>query len=298
MNYQYICPDNKKVRVIISTDAKNEADDQYAIVHALLTPKFNVKGIVASHFGNFHSEHSMLDSYKECIKITEIMNSNVNVYKGAVKRMQTSSLYEFSEGAECIVKKALTDDETPLFVLCMGPVTDIACALLKCPEIEEKVTVIWNGGEKYPDGGFEFNLSNDILAANIIMSSKMSVWQIPADVVTEIIVGIAELEKKVRPCGKIGYYLFQQLADFNVSPNAHWTSGETWGLGDSCTVGVLLHDNKYNYVIQEAPGFNDDMTYRHSTGYRKIRVYRHVDARMILEDFYSKLSLSYPKREY
>lgn len=29
------------VELIVNTDAKNEADDQYAIVHALLSPKFD-----------------------------------------------------------------------------------------------------------------------------------------------------------------------------------------------------------------------------------------------------------------
>lgn len=92
--------------------------------------------------------------------------------------------------------------------------------------------------------------------------------------------------------GKIGEYLFQQLADFNDSPNAHWTSGESWGLGDSCTVGVLLHDNQYNYELQEAPEFDNELGYIHNTGYRKIRVYHKIDSRMVLEDFYSKLALN------
>jgi hypothetical protein len=30
--------------VIIDTDAKNEADDQFAIVHALLSPSLDVRG--------------------------------------------------------------------------------------------------------------------------------------------------------------------------------------------------------------------------------------------------------------
>lgn len=33
-----------KIRVIICSDAKNEADDQYALVHALLSKKFIIKG--------------------------------------------------------------------------------------------------------------------------------------------------------------------------------------------------------------------------------------------------------------
>ncbi len=37
-------PADTKQRVIINTDAKNEADDQYAIVHAVLTPSFDLHG--------------------------------------------------------------------------------------------------------------------------------------------------------------------------------------------------------------------------------------------------------------
>lgn len=49
-NYAYTVPENKKVRVIVHTDCKNEADDQYAVAHHLMTPRFDVKGLVAGHF--------------------------------------------------------------------------------------------------------------------------------------------------------------------------------------------------------------------------------------------------------
>ena len=41
-NYAYTVPENKKVRVIVHTDCKNEADDQYAVAHHLMTPRFDV----------------------------------------------------------------------------------------------------------------------------------------------------------------------------------------------------------------------------------------------------------------
>lgn len=50
MKELYKVADNKKIRVIIDTDAANEADDQFAIVHAVMTQKFIVKGISAEHF--------------------------------------------------------------------------------------------------------------------------------------------------------------------------------------------------------------------------------------------------------
>lgn len=45
--------------MIIDTDAYAEADDQFAIVHALLTPKFDVVGIVAEQFGTGTFPNSM-----------------------------------------------------------------------------------------------------------------------------------------------------------------------------------------------------------------------------------------------
>ena len=43
-------PDRRR-RVIINTDAKNEADDQFAIVHALLSPSLDVRGFIAAQVG-------------------------------------------------------------------------------------------------------------------------------------------------------------------------------------------------------------------------------------------------------
>ena len=43
--YAYQVSENKKIRVIVHTDCKNEADDQFALAHHLMTPKFDVRGI-------------------------------------------------------------------------------------------------------------------------------------------------------------------------------------------------------------------------------------------------------------
>jgi purine nucleosidase len=55
----------KRRRVIIDTDAKNEADDQFAIVHALLSPSLDVRGLIAAHFGTSRSNRSMDESREE-----------------------------------------------------------------------------------------------------------------------------------------------------------------------------------------------------------------------------------------
>lgn len=43
-------PPDKQIRVVISSDVSNEADDPFAIVHQLLTPIFDVRGVIATHY--------------------------------------------------------------------------------------------------------------------------------------------------------------------------------------------------------------------------------------------------------
>jgi hypothetical protein len=43
--------DRRTRRVIIDSDVKNEADDQFAVVHALLSPTLDVRGVIPAHFG-------------------------------------------------------------------------------------------------------------------------------------------------------------------------------------------------------------------------------------------------------
>ena len=44
-NYKFEVPDKRKVRYIIHTDCKNEADDQFTVAHALMTDKLELSRI-------------------------------------------------------------------------------------------------------------------------------------------------------------------------------------------------------------------------------------------------------------
>ena len=46
-HYNFPVPEEKMVRVITDTDLCNEADDPFAVVQALLSPKFDNVGVVA-----------------------------------------------------------------------------------------------------------------------------------------------------------------------------------------------------------------------------------------------------------
>src|SRR5690606_30658717 len=80
-------PREKRARLILNTDAKNEADDQFTIVHALLTPTFDFHGIIAAHFGDHRSKTSMEDSRVEIDHLLKLMDleGRIPVANGAPK---------------------------------------------------------------------------------------------------------------------------------------------------------------------------------------------------------------------
>lgn len=129
-----------------------------------------------------------------------------------------------------------THDVKPLFVLCLGAITNVASAIRKCPEITKRMTAVWIDG------------------------------QIPNNVYGTMHIGLAEIQQKVYPYGKIGKHLFENMVTFNESKHAGWTAGESWSLGDSPAIGVALEPNCGSFVYREAPIFNEDTSYSFEAG--------------------------------
>lgn len=281
----------KKLRVIINTDAKNEADDQFAIVHAILTPLFDLHGIIAAHFGTHKSKTSMKDSYDETMLLLKLMDlqDQIRVVCGAPGAMPDEATPVDSPGARLIIEETLKEDERPLHIAFYGPLTDMASALLLEPRIAERnIKVIWIGGGDWPSGGPEYNLSNDIHAANVIFKSELELWQIPSTVYRLMAVSYAEMLEKVYPHGELGKYLMEQVYEFNE--DYLQDPYEYRSLGDSPAVGVIMYPACGKWSWHPAPIFNEQMLYVHTGRYRPIRVYDTVDSRFVLEDFFAKLA--------
>src|SRR6056297_3561663 len=102
-------PPEARQRVIVNTDAKNEADDQFAIVQALLTPSFELQGIIPAHFGMKKSDTSMRDSHDEVMLLLRLMKleSDVRVEDGAAGAMPDESTPVESPGAKLIIEEAM-----------------------------------------------------------------------------------------------------------------------------------------------------------------------------------------------
>ena len=307
--YNFQVPEEKRLRFIIHTDCKNEADDQFTVAHCLMTDKLEVEGIIACHFelngGRYPKGESVKASEDEINKILDLMHlqGQYPVLLGSGIPMPDEKTPVDSEGARFIIQQAMKDDPRPLYIGMQGAITDLASAILMEPEICKKVIAIWIGGGGYPEGESEFNLSQDIHAANVVFKSDMELWQVPKPVYKQFAVSLAELQLKVRPYGKIGRYLFEQMVEFNMERKdiPHWPHGEIWALGDEGTIAALMCEPTRidMYDVIKAPTFAEDMTYIHGNNpsNRKIRVYRTMDARLDLEDLFAKLQINYPEED-
>lgn len=286
-------PDGKKIRVIIDTDAANEADDAFAIAHALLSPKLIIEGIVAAHY---NEAGSTVKSYKEIRTILDTMKLDVPAYMGV--EPETADINSEADravpGVDFIIEQANKQSDYPLYILCLGAITNLAVAFRKCPEIVNKVNVIWIGthGEADCKAPYrEFNAGNDISAANTVLQSGARLWLVPSTVYSTITIGIAEIQKHILPCGEIGKHLFKQLIEYNESEKAGWTQGESWSLGDSPAVALAINPGCGHFKEIRAPWIAEDTSSIEKEDAPLIRLYLDVDSRYILGDMIAKLQL-------
>ena len=281
-------------RVILNTDAKNEADDQFAIVHALLSPTLDVRGLIAAHFGTRRSQRSMEESREEIELLLRLMDltGKVAVADGAPTGLPDEHTPLDSPGAQMIIAESkLASQDDPLFIAFLGPLTDMASAILLDPEIAQRnVIVIWIGGVGY--GGLaappqiEFNLSNDIAAANLVFDSGITIWQVPSSVYTMVSVGYAELDEKIGQAGPLGEYLIRQLREWNAT--YHPAPIESRSLGDSPAISLMLYPQGGTFRTVPAPRFGAEGHYLPGSGH-PIRVCESVDVRFLLEDMFAKI---------
>lgn len=290
MVYNFTVPDDKKMRVIVSTDAACEADDPFAIAHALLSPKLDVKAVVAEHF---MSAGSMERSYDAACKLLGLMKSTVPVLHGQIWPKDG----KISEGAQCIIDEARKDDPHKLFVLCMGAMTTAADALRAAPDIHDRLTIVTIGGRGYREHHVElreFNWGNDPDAVNYILrDTRVTLWQIPFSGYAFIRTSLAMLQHRLSKCGEVGAYLLRQMDDYNNGPYAGWTAGESWSLGDNPSVAVVIDDCAGRSLWENAWLIDAQTNYVEEVPGRKIRIYHTMNSHFVLEDMFTKIEMNF-----
>ncbi|MFC0685294.1 nucleoside hydrolase [Novosphingobium clariflavum] len=187
------------------------------------------------------------------------------------------------QAARAIVAEAMRDDPLPLFFACGGPLTNLAQALRLEPRIAARMTLVWLGGDGYPGGGEEYNLSADLAAArDVIERSGIALWQIPMPTYAQCQISIADFERNVRDISATTQWLYERYA--KLPPFVKL--GGTIGCGDSALVLLTAISAATSRTrTQTARRILDDARYGDEIPGRTIRVIEELDVRLLLSDF-------------
>lgn len=262
-----LAPPPGRVTIVLDTDTKNEIDDQFAVVYALLSERIDCRAIYAAPFANrgyATAAAGMEASYQEILTLAELLGRHAEgrtILRGATDFLTDTGKPTENAAVLDLVERCRNADGR-LVVVAIGALTNIATALLLAPDIVDRMVLLWLGGHpEYWPTAREFNLSGDLKAAQVVFDSGVPMVHFPCKNVAEHLRSVpTEIDRYVRPCGAIGEYLATIFANqipgevrskpiWDLAPlawlnNPEWvptklmpmprlTNQETWDLSDT-----------------------------------------------------------------
>jgi purine nucleosidase len=248
-------------KIIIDTDPGQ--DDAVAILLALASPELEVLGVIAVA-GNVPLHHTLTNAGK----ILELAGrSDIPLYAGSsspIRRTLTTAEHVHGEtgldgpdlpppnmpiqdqsGIDYLIDTIRAAQHGEITLVMLGPLTDLAWAIRKAPDIATRLQEIVIMGGAYFEGGnvtpsAEFNIYVDPEAADIVFKSGANLTMLPLDATHQVRSTpqrIASLAKLPNRCGP---YVAQMLQ-----------AAKVYDLGKYGWDGAPLHDpTTIAYLIQ------------------------------------------------
>ena len=278
--------------IILDTDTYNEIDDQFALAYAMLSPeRIKLLSVNAAPFLNSRSTSpadGMMKSYNEIQRIMRLVDPDAAVpyYKGSERFVDDKKVPVESEAADNIINTVMGTDDR-VYIVAIGAITNVASAIIKCPEIAERAVVIWLGGHAltYKDTR-EFNLYQDVMSAQVVFDSGIPLIQIPcAGMCTEFVTTIPELEYYLRGKNELCDYLVDIVRSYTKKPYG-W-SQVVW---DVTAVAVLVCPEAFRYSIIPRPYVTLEGRYAFNTEREQYIYVNKLSRDPVYADLFIKLS--------
>lgn len=285
-------PPTGRVPMVLDTDTYNEIDDQFAVAYALLAAeRLDVEALYAAPFYNDRSsgpEDGMEKSYEEIHRVLARMDRATEgfVFRGSRSYLPAKEQPVPSEAATDLIARALAPREGPLYVLAIGAITNVASAILLEPEIIKHIVVVWLGGHphNWPTTR-EFNLQQDVPAAQVVLDSGVPFVQIPCKNVAEHLTTTkAELAAHIAGHGPLADYLYEILGDYSADHFA-WAK-VIW---DISTVAWMINSAWVPTVLTHTPVLTDQVTWSQDRSRHLMREAVHCDRNAIFGDLFRRL---------
>jgi len=262
----------RQIPTIIDTDiglghGKADVDDAIALLVALASPRLNILGITTVS-GNVRSDVATCNLFMllERIKRKDILigygcaepiggtnsilikrwsHSLTNAERDLLREIQITR-----EDSVSFIIERLLEAKEPVYIVAIGPLTNIALCLTQRPDLREKIKqIILMGGSTI--GGkvtpvAEFNIWADPEAARIVFRSGLSVVFFPLDITTSVPITPDSIRKWNNQGSEFLKYLHKESVEY-----MHFRS-ERYGIREA---QMFFHDVMPVMYIAQALSF-------------------------------------------
>lgn len=281
------------LRIVLDTDTYNEVDDQFALAYALLsTNRLKLEAIYAAPFHNNRSTgpaDGMERSHTEILRLLDLMQipATDRVFRGSTRYLIPSEAEESPAVRDLIDRALSSPDNAPLYVVAIAAITNIVNAILLEPDIIEKIVVVWLGGHAlhWPHTR-EFNLKQDVTAAQILFNCGVPLIHVPCEgVTTHLQTTVPELQHYLHGRNALCDYLVDIVSNYEGNPYA-W-SKVIW---DVAAIAVLLDDGWVPTQYVHTPILTDQITWSVDQSRHMMRYANYVYRDPVFADLFEKLA--------
>ena len=181
-------------------------------------------------------------SMAEAERFISLTGKDIPVYEGARRFMPDTKTPTESSATDYLCERiAGLGDGEKIVVCAIGCGTNIASALLKCPDIADKMILVWQVGHvpECPEGG-EFNMCQDVNAARVIFGSAVQLVQLPAyGAASEMLLSVGELRRGIAGKNPLGDALMETLCKYIGAKGDGSDDERQKIIWDIASVGVL-----------------------------------------------------------
>ena len=308
-SFKWAIGQEKKLPIILDTDANNELDDQHALAYLFFNDEtFDIKGITVNTTYNGGEIDQHYDEAKRIADLCDV-SGKYPILKGAngnfdeLKAGAQSETLDGKTAVDFIIEQAHKTKKEKLIVAAIGKLTNVALAIEKDPSIKEHIKLVWLGSN-YPEPG-EYNQENDIPSLNYLLEQDLDFEIVTvrygkksgSDAVkvslNEVLEKMVDMGPEVEPVmGRHGGS-FTNFGDYSIelfSKIDLYGDPPSRALFDLVALAVLKNSQWGEKRSIPAPTVVDEKWVDRPQNQKRITLWENFDRKAIINDFYESLS--------